>query len=42
MVDSADGVTFWATSDKAKSELGYRPRDLEEGLRETLAAEGLL
>lgn len=42
MVDSADGVTFWATSDKAKSELGYDPRSLEVGLRQTLSAEGLL
>jgi len=42
LVASGDGVTFWATSEKAKSELGYHPRDLEEGLRETLAAEGLL
>ena len=42
LVASADGVTFWASSDKAKQELGYSPRDLEEGLRETLAAEGLL
>ena len=42
LADSGDRVTFWATSEKAERELGYRPRDLEEGLRQTLAAEGLL
>ena len=42
LVSSGDGVTFWATSAKAERELGYRPRDLEDGLRETMAAEGLL
>jgi dihydroflavonol-4-reductase len=42
MVDGADGVTFWASSDKAKRELGYSPRGLDEGLRQTLEAEGLL
>jgi nucleoside-diphosphate-sugar epimerase len=33
-----DGVTYWATDRKAREELGYAPRSLEEGLRETLAA----
>ena len=42
LISSADGVTFWASYDKAKSELGYEPRPLEQGLRETLAAEGKL
>ena len=42
VVSSADGVTFWATSDKAKAELGYHSRGLEEGLRQTLTADGLL
>jgi nucleoside-diphosphate-sugar epimerase len=42
MVSTADGVTFWAKHDKAVRELGYSPRPLEEGLRETLAAEGRL
>jgi len=42
VADSADGVTFWATSDKAKAELGYSPRGLEAGLRQTLEADGLL
>ena len=40
MISSADGVTFWASHEKATRELGYDPRGLEEGLRETLEAEG--
>ncbi len=40
LISSADGVTFWASYDKAKAELGYEPRGLEQGLRETLEAEG--
>jgi nucleoside-diphosphate-sugar epimerase len=42
LISSADGVTFWATYEKAERELGYRPRGLEEGLRATLEAEGRL
>jgi dihydroflavonol-4-reductase len=42
LISSADGVTFWAKHDKAIAELGYSPRGLEQGLRETLAAEGRL
>jgi nucleoside-diphosphate-sugar epimerase len=40
LISSADGVTFWAGYDKAAAELGYAPRGLEEGLRQTLEAEG--
>ena len=32
---SSLGVTFWASSAKAATELGYRPRDLSSGLRAT-------
>jgi dihydroflavonol-4-reductase len=32
---SALGVTYWASSAKAATELGYRPRDLASGLRAT-------
>ena len=42
LISSADGVTFWAKHDKAISELGYSPRGLEQGLRDTLGAEGKL
>jgi nucleoside-diphosphate-sugar epimerase len=42
LVSTSDGVTFWATDGKARAELGYAPRDLATGLRDTLAAEGLL
>ena len=42
LISSADGVTFWAKQDKAVAELGYSPRGLEQGLRDTLAAEGKL
>jgi dihydroflavonol-4-reductase len=42
LISSADGVTFWAKHDKAMSELGYQPRNLETGLRDTLTAEGRL
>jgi len=42
LISSADGVTFWADYGKARRELGYEPRGLEEGLRDTLRAEGRL
>jgi nucleoside-diphosphate-sugar epimerase len=34
---AAHGVTYWATDSKARRELGYEPRSLDEGLRQTLA-----
>jgi dihydroflavonol-4-reductase len=42
LISSADGVTFWASHEKATRELGYRPRGLEEGLHAYLEAEGRL
>jgi nucleoside-diphosphate-sugar epimerase len=42
LINTADNVTFWARHDKAMAELGYSPRGLEQGLRDTLAAEGRL
>jgi dihydroflavonol-4-reductase len=39
LISSADGVTFWAKYDKAQRELGYSPRGMEEGLRQTLEAD---
>ena len=38
LISASDGVTYWARDDKARGELGYAPRDLATGLRETLAA----
>lgn len=39
LISSADGVTFWASYAKAERELGYSPRGLQEGLRQTLEAD---
>lgn len=39
IISSADGVTFWASYEKARRELGYSPRGMEEGLRQTLEAD---
>jgi nucleoside-diphosphate-sugar epimerase len=39
LISSADGVTFWASHEKATRELGYAPRGMEEGMRQTLAAD---
>jgi nucleoside-diphosphate-sugar epimerase len=39
MISSADGVTFWASHEKASRELGYSPRGMEAGLRQTLEAD---
>jgi dihydroflavonol-4-reductase len=35
LITTAKGVTFWATSARAKGELGYSARGLEPGLRDT-------
>jgi nucleoside-diphosphate-sugar epimerase len=37
LISSADGVTYWGSDAKARTELGYAPRDLDTGLRQTLA-----
>jgi nucleoside-diphosphate-sugar epimerase len=39
LIKTSDGVTYWASDEKAREQLGYRPRDLDTGLRETLSAE---
>jgi nucleoside-diphosphate-sugar epimerase len=36
LISASDGVTYWAKDDKARRDLGYSPRDLETGLRQTL------
>lgn len=33
---ASDGATFWGSHEKATRELGYRPRSVEEGLRDLL------
>ena len=37
LIRTSDGVTFWAKDDKARRDLGYAPRDMDTGLRQTLA-----
>jgi nucleoside-diphosphate-sugar epimerase len=39
LIRTSDGVTYWATDEKARRDLGYAPRDLDTGLEQTLAAE---
>jgi dihydroflavonol-4-reductase len=36
LIRTSDGVTFWMTDEKARSELGFAPRDLRTGLEQTL------
>jgi nucleoside-diphosphate-sugar epimerase len=36
LIASADNVTFWATNEKAVEELGFDPRGVEDGIRQTL------
>jgi dihydroflavonol-4-reductase len=38
VVRTCDGVTFWASDDKARRELGHSPRGLAAGVRAALAA----
>lgn len=37
-IRASDGVTYWAKHDKAVRELGYSPRDLDTGLKQTIEA----
>ena len=41
LISASDGVTYWAKDDKARSKLGYSPRDLDTGLRETMSVTPL-
>ena len=41
-ISASLGVTYWARHDKAMNELGYSPRTLDDGLRQTLREEGYL
>jgi dihydroflavonol-4-reductase len=36
-ISASNGVTYLAKDDKARRDLGYSPRDLETGLKQTLA-----
>ena len=36
LIKTSDGVTCWASNEKARRELGFSPRDLDPGLRQTL------
>ena len=38
LISASENVTYWATDTKARERLGYSPRDLETGLRQTLSA----
>jgi hypothetical protein len=38
LISASDGVTYWGMSDKAERELGFRPRAIEVGLRDTFGA----
>ena len=40
LVTSTDGVTFWASSEKAKRELGFEPRDMRATITDTLRELG--
>jgi nucleoside-diphosphate-sugar epimerase len=40
LISTSDGVTYWAKDDKARERLGYAPRDLDTGLRQTLSEAG--
>jgi nucleoside-diphosphate-sugar epimerase len=39
---SIAGVTYTGNDEKARTELGYDPRDLQDGLRDTLAHEKVM
>jgi dihydroflavonol-4-reductase len=38
LISAGSGATYWATDAKARKELGYTSRDLETGIRQTIAA----
>jgi nucleoside-diphosphate-sugar epimerase len=38
VIRASNGVTYWASHDRATRELDWRPRSLERGLRDTFAA----
>jgi dihydroflavonol-4-reductase len=38
VISASSGVTYWASAGRAESELGWRARDIESGLRDTFAS----
>jgi dihydroflavonol-4-reductase len=38
LISASAGVTYWLSSAKAEAELGFRPRDIETGFRDTFGA----
>ncbi|HEV3234205.1 MAG TPA: NAD-dependent epimerase/dehydratase family protein [Candidatus Dormibacteraeota bacterium] len=42
IIRATDQVTYWAKDDKARKELGYKPRGMEQGFRDMLEADGRL
>ncbi len=38
VISGSAGVTYWATHDRATRELGFAPREIEQGLRDTFGA----
>src|SRR4051794_27847163 len=39
LISASAGVTYWATDDKARRELGFKPRGIDEGLRDTIGID---
>jgi dihydroflavonol-4-reductase len=39
LITVSDGVTYWAKDDKARRELGFEPRGIDEGLRDTIGID---
>jgi dihydroflavonol-4-reductase len=37
LIKTSDGVTFWMTDQKARSELGFAPRDFDTAMRQTVS-----
>ena len=40
LIKASDGVTYWASDEKARHELGYAPRNLDVGLPDVVAEKG--
>ena len=38
IISSSAGVTYWASHDRATRELGFAPREIDQGLRDTFGA----